>query len=79
MCANTIDAGLLITGLDTLQLQTETYVTPSGMEVSVVTHEVGDHIDHTAYFIKDGFYYTVSVSGSSSAPDILKEILDAYE
>ena len=77
--ANTIDAGLLITGLDTLQLQTETYVTPSGMEVSVVTHEVGDHIDHTAYFIKDGFYYTVSASGSNSAPDILKEILDAYE
>ena len=74
--ADTIDAGLLLTGLDTLQLQTETYVTPSGMEVSVVTHEVGNHI---AYFIKDGFYYTVSVSGSSSAPDILKEILDAYE
>ena len=76
---NTIDADLLITGLDTLRLQTETYVTPSGMEVSVVTHEVDDFIDYTAYFVKDGFYYTVTTSGSSSAMDILKEVLDGYE
>ena len=76
---NTIDAGLLITGLDTLRLQTETYVTPSGMEVPIVTHEVDDFIDYTAYFVKDGFYYTVTTSGSGNAMDILKEVLDAYE
>lgn len=61
------------------RFQVEEYTTPSGLEVSIVTHrpEGGRFIGYEAHFVLDGLRFRVSSDGAFALTR-LKEVLDGY-
>lgn len=70
-------------------VSTETYITPSGLEATVITSSVSsesgdEYFSYEAYFMKNKAYFSVSSAAAGGKPSdealrLLKEILDAYE